>query len=66
MAGILQITFIHWADGRFTARFRKDAKSRSREIGCHDAAADVSIKFQSDWKCLNPNLAALRLHEILR
>ena len=54
-------------------------KSRSREIDCyHDrivlkfdrhlgsAAADMPVKFQSDWNSLNPNLAASRLHEILR
>ena len=29
------------------------------------AAAEVPAKFQSDWKSLNPNLAASRLHEIL-
>ena len=49
----------------------------SREIGCHNdhiapklhrllsgAAAEVSVKFHG--KSLNPNLAASRLHEILR
>ena len=54
-------------------------KSRSREIGCCNGrialkfdrhlgsnAAEVPAKFQSDWKSLNPNLAASRLHEILR
>ena len=30
------------------------------------AVAQVPAKFQSDWKSLNPNLAASRLHEILR
>ena len=53
-------------------------KSRSREIGCYNErtalvfdryigsiAADVPVKFQSDWKSLNPNLAASGLHEIL-
>ena len=29
-------------------------------------AAELLIKFQSDWKSLNANLAASRLHEILR
>ena len=28
-------------------------------------AAEVAVKFQSDWKSLNMNLAASRLHEIL-
>ena len=28
-------------------------------------AAEVPVKFQSDWKNLNPNLAASRLYEIL-
>ena len=32
----------------------------------HLSAAEVPAKFQSDWKSLNPNLAASRLHEILR
>ena len=54
-------------------------KSRSHEIGCFNgrialkfvrhlgsSAAEVPAKFQSDWKSLNPNLAASRLHEILR
>ena len=55
-------------------------KSWSLLIGCYNdrialkfekhfrsAAADVSLKFQSDWIGLNPNLAASRLHdEILR
>ena len=53
-------------------------KSRSREIGCYDdpialqfgrhlgsAVAEVTVKLQSDWKSLNPNLAASRHHEIL-
>ena len=30
------------------------------------AAADVPVKFQSDWKSLKPNLAASRLCEILQ
>ena len=55
------------------------AKSRSREIECYNnpialtfdrnlgsAAAEVPGKFQSDCKSLNSNLAASRLHEILR
>ena len=54
-------------------------KSRSREIVCYDycialkfdrhlgsAAAEGPVKFQSDWKSLNPNLAISRLHEILQ
>ena len=32
----------------------------------HYRAADVPVKFHSDWKSLNPNLAPSRLHEILR
>ena len=53
--------------------------TRSREMGCHNdhialkfgshlsnAAADVPVKFQSDCKSQNPNLAAWRLHNILR
>ena len=35
-----------------------------RHLG--SSAAEVPAKFQSDWKSLNPNLAASRLHEILR
>ena len=54
-------------------------KSRCREIGIYDdrivlklvrhlgsAAADLPVEFQSDWKSLNPNLAASSLNEILR
>ena len=54
-------------------------KSRSHEIGWYDdrialkfdrllggTAAEGSVKFQSDWKSLNPNLAVSRFHEILR
>ena len=54
-------------------------KSRSHKIGCYDdcialkydrclgsAAAEMPVKFESDWKSLNPNLVASRLHEILR
>ena len=54
-------------------------KSRSCEIECYNdrfalkfdrhlgsVAAEVPVKFQSNWKSLNPNLAASRLHEILR
>ena len=29
-------------------------------------AAEVYVKLHSDWKSLKPNLAALRLHDILR
>ena len=54
-------------------------KSRSREITCYNdlivvildghlgsAVDKMSAKFMSDWKSFNPNLEALRLHEILR
>ena len=54
-------------------------KSRSRAIGCYSdrialkfdrylgsAAAEMLVKFQSDWKILNPNLAAPRFRKILR
>ena len=54
-------------------------KSRSREIGWYNncialtlnrhfgrAAAEGPVKCQSDWKSLNPNLSALRLHQIVR
>ena len=54
-------------------------KSRSHEIGCYNdriapkfdrhlgsAAAGVTVKFQNDWKSLNPNLMAMRLHKILQ
>ena len=53
-------------------------KSRSQEIGCYNdrialkfdrhlgsSAVEMSVKFQSDRKGLNPKLAASRLHEIL-
>ena len=64
---------IHKAVRRFTT------KIRSREIKCHNGrfalkfdkhlgrtAAEVPVKFKSDWKSLYPNLAASSLHEILR
>ena len=54
-------------------------KSPGREIGCYNdrialkvdghlgsAAAEVPVKFQSDWKSLNSNLAASSFLEILR
>ena len=52
-------------------------KSRSREIRRYNAhivrkfdrlirAAEVPVKFQRDWKSINPNLAASSRHEILR
>ena len=54
-------------------------KSRSRKIGCYNdrivlksdrhlgsAAAEMTVKFQSDCKYINPNLSASRLYEILR
>ena len=53
-------------------------KSQSREIGCHihriapkflsrgSGAVEVPVKFQSDRKSLNPNLAASKLYEIFR
>ena len=47
--------------------------TQSREIGrCSDRIALkldrhlLPVKFQSDWESLNPNLAASRLHELLR
>ena len=64
---------IHWAVRRLAV------KTRSREIGCCNdhialkfdrllgsSAAEVSVKLQSDWERLNPNLAASGLCEILR
>ena len=54
-------------------------KSRRHEIGCYNdrialtfdrhldsAATEVPVEFQSYWESLNLNLAASRLHEILR
>ena len=35
-----------------------------RHLG--SAAVDVPVNFQRDWRSLNPNVAALRLHEIWR
>ena len=49
------------------------AKSQSREIGCYNDRIALkfdrhqgAVKFQSDWKSLNPSVAASRLHEILQ
>ena len=37
---------------------------------CHrnngSASVEVSVKFESDWKSLNPNLASTLLYEFLR
>ena len=54
-------------------------KSWSHKIGCYNDpitlkfdrhlssnAAGEPVKFQSDWKCLKPNITTLSLHEILR
>ena len=54
-------------------------KSRSCEMGCYEAritlkfdrhlgsaAAELPVKFLSDWKSLNPNLAALKLCKIFQ
>ena len=54
-------------------------KSRRREFGCYNdrialkfdrrfgsSAAEGPVKFRSDLKTLNPNVAASRLHKILR
>ena len=67
-----------WAPSQYPKR-RDLVKSRSHEIGtlnCRitlkfdrhigSTAAEVPVKFQSDRTILNTNLAALRLHEILR
>ena len=53
-------------------------KSRNREIGCNNdhiaqtfnmylgsSAANMPVKYLSDWKSLNPNLTASRLYENL-
>ena len=66
-------------NGKTDALPQDFVKSRSRETGCYNdrialefdrhlgsATAEVPVKFQSDWKSLNPNLTASRLHEILR
>ena len=55
------------------------AKPRNREIGCYtdgialqfdrhrgSTAAEVPVKCQNNGKILNPSLACLRLHDILR
>ena len=54
-------------------------KSQNHEIGCYNdcitlkfdshlrsTAAEVPVKFQSDWKSLTGNLTASSLHEILQ
>ena len=66
---------IHQAVRRLTPNL---AKSRSREIQCYNdpfalqfdkhlysAVVDVPGKFKSDYECINPNLTASTLHEIL-
>ena len=62
--------------GRLTAKSREVLKSR---FGCYNgrvamkchrnngsASVEVSVKFESDWKSLNPNLASTLLYEFLR
>ena len=40
---------------------------RSPRVSCNfSTAAELLVKFQSDWKSLNPNLAASRFREILQ
>ena len=58
--------FIHWADGRLTARSREVSKPRdsgldfsialkvNRHIG--SSAAEMPVKFQSDLNIIKPNL----------
>ena len=59
--------------------YRQISRSLEVEIGCYNdrialkfdthlgsAAAELPVKFQSDWKSLSLNLAASRIHEILR
>ena len=54
-------------------------KSRNRKIGCYydrkalrfdrhlgSSAAEMPVKFKSDWKSLNLNLTASRLYDIIR
>ena len=63
----------------FTKRYnvfpQNIAKTRSREIGCYNDPIALkfdrhlgsgAVKFHSDWKRLDPDLAASRLREILR
>ena len=47
-------------------RCNKDGIALEYDRYLRSAAAEAPVKFQSDWKSLNPNLAASRLHEILR
>ena len=64
---------IYWTDGRLTP------KTQTHGFGCYNtrialkfdsrlgnSAPDVSVKCQSDWKSVNPNLATSNLREILQ
>ena len=60
---------IHWAVGRLPAGSRGVSKPRDlmlcwsyrSEVNRHsDSTAEVPVKFQSDWRNLNPSLAASR------
>ena len=66
--------YTYMASGPLDVLLPNLVKSRSRAIGdCNDrialkydrhlssAAAEVPVKFQNEWKSLNPNLAASRL-----
>ena len=57
-----------WAVGLYSREIElyndRIALEFDRHLG--NAPVDVSVKFQSDWESLNPNLAASILHEVLR
>ena len=69
------ITMLHWVKSRNSC-IQSDCQIRflglyslsgkiSFDGHLGSAAAEVSVKFESDWKSLNPNLAASILDEIL-
>ena len=55
--------FAYSLSGKTSYNYRTALKF-DRNLG--GAAADEPVKFQSDWKSLNTNLATSRLHEILQ
>ena len=48
------------------SRYNNDRIAVKCDSHLDSSTAEVPVKFQSDWKSLNPNRAASSLHEILR
>ena len=67
----MSVTYVSFAKGFCIIRFLKVLALYNNETLEFDRlfdipAVDVAVKFQSDWKSLNLNLAVSRLRENLR